>query len=321
MGPPRHLERDLSSTDRTLSIATGARLAVLITFSPGLFMLLVSAGCSGLSKRVHQDDVVLARQIARQGADAFHEKDWERAEQYYSKAVEVCPVDERVRARYAETMWNLGLHREAIEHQEHAVRLSGSDPDLVIRLGEMYLAEGELVVANRLAQRVIDSGRESASAYRLRGDVLVRQGLWREALAAYQHALSFQPSAKEVQLSVAQVYQCHGRPQRALATLQSLLAAYPPGEAPAELHYWQGMAFASLHRYSQAVRHFSTAGTRGLESADLQFRLAEAQFQLGDRSAAQSALRRGMELDPNHPQAARLCEVIEGGHRVARVPD
>ena len=125
-----------------------------------------SQGCSSLSKRYRPDDVVLARQIARQGADAYHAGELERAQELYAKAVQVCPVDERVQARYAETMWSRGLQEEAIRHQREAVRLSGGDPDLMTRLGEMYLARRDLEAASELARRVIDTGRESASAYR-----------------------------------------------------------------------------------------------------------------------------------------------------------
>ncbi len=284
-------------------------------------LLAVQGGCSGFAKRFQRDDVVAARQIARQGADAFSAGDWDRAEQYFSKAVEACPVDERVRARYAETLWNRGMHQEAIKHQREAVRLSGDDPEMTIRLGEMYLARGDLQQANRMAAVVVDSGVELASAHRLRGDVLSRQDKWREALAAYQRALSIRPNYPEVQMAVAQVYQLNGRPQRALATLQSLAEAYPPGEEPADLLYWHAMAFASLGRQPQAVRQFVMAYERGMRTADLQFRLAESHYLAGDRAAARAALERAMQLDPHHPQAARLCQSIEGAARVASIPD
>jgi tetratricopeptide (TPR) repeat protein len=218
-------------------------------------------------------------------------------------------------------MWNQGLYTEAIEHQQEAVRLSGGDPVLMVRLGEMYLAQGDLDGAKHLAQRVIDSGPESAAAYRLRGDVLRGQNRWREALAAYHRALSIEPDNVDVQMAVAQVYQCNGRPQRALSTLQSLAATYSPGEEPAELLYWQGIAFSALGRHRQAIRQFARAESSGMQSADLQFRLAEANHLAGNASAALSALERAMQLDPHHPQAGRLCEAIQGSLQVARARD
>ena len=92
-------------------------------------------GCSGLSRRWQPDDVVFARQIAQRGMDAVDAGNWQRAEEFFAKAVEVCPVDERVQSRYAEALWRRGSRPEAVEHMKEAVRLSGGDPDLVVRLG------------------------------------------------------------------------------------------------------------------------------------------------------------------------------------------
>ncbi|MFW6170932.1 MAG: tetratricopeptide repeat protein [Planctomycetota bacterium] len=282
------------------------------------WMLISQGGCSALGGRYGRDDVVLARQIARQGADAFHSGDWERAERYYSRAVDVCAVDERVRGRYAETLWNLGRHEAAIQHQKEAVRLSGDAPELTVRLGEMYLAQGDLHRADQLAQLAIESGRESAVAYRLKGDILQRQKQWQEALASYHRALSIQPDYPEVRMAVARVYQFEGRPHRALATLHSVADTYPPGEEPAELHYWQGVALASLERHSLAVQHFVAAESRGLHSPDLLYRLANSHYLAGQDRAARTVLDRAMQLAPHHPYADRLWGVLGETPHVAR---
>ncbi len=282
-----------------------------------LIMVGICSGCAGFARRWQRDEVVSARQIAQQGMDAFHSGDWPRASKYLAQAVDVCPVDERIRSRYAETLWNLGSHRAAIEHLREAVRLSGSDPELVVRLGEMYLAEGDLHQADQLASSALDSGRDLAAAHRLRGDVLQRKGQWREALAAYQRALSIQPQYVEVQLAVAQVYYRNGRPQRALATLRTLADAYSPGEEPAELPYWQGLACAALGRNELAAEYWTMAETRGLASADLLYQLAEVRWQSGDNAGGAETLRHAMQCDPQHPQATRLCELMGQSHQQA----
>ncbi len=219
-----------------------------------------------------------------------------------------------MRARYAETMWQRGLYQEAIQHQQEAVRLSAGDPDLMTRLGEMHLARHDLPAARHLAQRVIDSGRESAATYRLLGDVLREQEKWRDALAAYHRALSLQPEYPEVQLAAAQVYQLHGRSERALATLQAMAASYAPGEQSPEVLYWAGLAAGSLGRHSTAVAYFAQAETQGLQTADLQFRLAESHHRCGDYAAARVALDRALHLDPRHPRPCDLSSLILGGN-------
>ena len=51
---------------------------------------------------------MFARQIAQRGMDAVDTGNWQRAEEFFAKAVEVCPDDERVQSRYAEALWRRG---------------------------------------------------------------------------------------------------------------------------------------------------------------------------------------------------------------------
>ena len=213
---------DVSWTGEPVRSRAAGRLFVRRRVMLWCLLLPCVLGCSSLSRRGQTDEVVFARQIAQRGMDAVDAGNWQRAEEFFAKAVEVCPVDERVQSRYAEALWRRGSRREAVEHMKEAVRLSGGDPDLVVRLGEMHLQTGELQQASQLAERVIQSGRQQANAYRLRGAVLERQGKWPEALADYHRALSIQPQYPEVQMAIAGVYYRQGRPQRALSTLQAL---------------------------------------------------------------------------------------------------
>jgi len=275
-----------------------------------LVLLPATVGCAGFSRRLQPDDVVLARQIAQRGMDAVDAGNWQKAEQSFAQAVEVCPVDEQVQARYAEALWHRGARKDALEHMEEAVRLSGGEPELVVRLGEMHLETGDLQQASNAAERVTLSGRQLASAYRLRGDIRQRQGRLDGALADYHRALGVQPQYPEVQMAIARVYYQQGRPQRALSTLQALAGSYQSGEEPVALLYWEGLACKALNRPEQAVRHLSQAEGRGLQSADLLYNLAEARQMAGDLVAAQQTLQRAMELDPDHPDAQRLAQAI-----------
>lgn len=273
--------------------------------------LLAALGCSSFSRRWRPDDVVFARQIAQRGMDAVDAGDWQRAEEFFAQAVEVCPVDERVQSRYAEALWHRGSRKEALEHMQEAVRLSGSEPDLVVRLGEMHLETGDLQQASHLAERVVLSGRQLANAYRLRGDIRQRQGKLDEALADYHWALAIQPMYPEVQMAIAAVYYRQDRPQRVLSTLQALAGSCPSGEEPAEMWYWQGLAYKSLGRQEQALMHLAQAEARGLQSVDLLCNLAEARYLAGDPVAAQATLQRAMELEPNNPELQRLAVSIQ----------
>ncbi len=270
--------------------------------------------CAGLSRRP-KDDVVTARQIASQGVEAMRAGNWDQAEQLFEQAVTACDVDERVRSHYAECLWRRSGQGEAIAHMSEAVKLSNRDPALMVRLGEMSLAQGDLHRAGNLASQAIGTGPQLASAFRLEGDVLRREGHWREALASYHRALSLQEDYPEVQMAVAEVYYQHGRYQRSLATLQSLSSSYASGQQPAELLYLEGLACKSLGRYQLAARHLADADKQGLHTPTLLFHLAECRFTTGDTAEARLTVARALELQPQHAGAQQLAARLEAAQQ------
>ena len=54
------------------------------------------------------ENVVTSRQLSLRGMEAVQQGNWELAETRFASAVEACPVDERARCRYAETLWQRG---------------------------------------------------------------------------------------------------------------------------------------------------------------------------------------------------------------------
>ncbi len=282
-----------------------------------LIVASIPLGCSGLSRRQNANDVVSARQIALRGLDAVQAQQWEQAEQLFAKAVDVCPADERVRWRYAEALWHRGAKAEAIEHMQQAARLSGGDPELLVHLGRMYLGNDDLPHALRIANQTIDSGHQLADAYRLRGDVLVRQAKWHEALADYHAALSIRETYPEVQMAVSRVYFEHGRPQRALSTLLTLAQSYPSAHVPTDVLYLEGLAYKQLRRYEPAISCLAQAEAHGMKTADVYFNLAEAHYLAGDGTNAGLCLRRALELRPQHVAARQLSQQLQRNRQMA----
>jgi Flp pilus assembly protein TadD len=68
----------------------------------------------------------------------------EGAEASFRQAVDASPQDERARGEYAQLLWKRGATTEAVRHMTEAVRLSGGSPKLLVELGEMQLALGDL---------------------------------------------------------------------------------------------------------------------------------------------------------------------------------
>ena len=299
----------------------GPRVATMIAAWAYVAVLGAGAGCSSLSWEHRRDKVISAREISQRGMEAYQAGNWQGAEVLFRQAVDVCPADERVRSRYADILWHRGARAEAIEHMDEAVRLSGGEPDLLVRLGEMHLAESEVRQASELADRAIRFDPRWVRAQKLKGDCLRREDRWREALAAYHLALSIQSHYPEARMAIAQIYHEHGRPERALSTLQALASELAPDEAPPELEYWQGIVSMSLGRYKDAIAHLTRAESRGWRTAELLYCLAEAHHRMGDESAARLAWNQALQLQPQHAQAQHAVPAVDQERRMANLPD
>jgi tetratricopeptide (TPR) repeat protein len=275
-------------------------------------VLLLSAGCALNKSKVH-DDTLSARQLSLEGIDARQRGQLDRAETLLGQAIELCPVDERIRSQYAEALWQSGRREQAVAHMEKAVRLSGGRIDFVVRLGEMYLEQGELDRAAAQADAATQKSPQLAAAWALRGDVLRAQGNSAESLASFHRAMSLQPHYPHAQLAVADIYRSAGRPARALATLRTLADAYPPGEIPQQVLLLQGLALKELHRYDASAKLLVDAAQQGDPSPELLLHLAETQWLAGDpvnaRLTVQNALSHSPALEQNQEVTADLLSL------------
>ena len=104
---------------------------------------LQNAGCRGLVQQKSNSQLVAARQLSLRGASALQRSREQDAEMLFSEALRNSPLDERAHWGYATTLWQRGDRQRAIAHMREAVRLSGRNPEYVVRLGEMSLDIGD----------------------------------------------------------------------------------------------------------------------------------------------------------------------------------
>jgi len=276
-----------------------------------LALVVASGGCRVFRKhKISDASITAARQLSLQGIDAQQRGQWDRAETLFAAAILKCPNDERARCGYAESLWHRGASPEAIRHMEEAVRLSGSDPERVVRLGQMYLARGDLAKAARLAEQAIAINGQLAAAWALRGDVLQVQGNGGEALASYHRALSYEQLLPDVQLAIAEIYNQENRPQRALATLQSLAASYSPGPAPPRVLLREGLVLRALARHQDSARVLAEAAQQPNPPAELLCELTRSQVLAGDIEAARQSAAFAVGAYPQHLGCLALAQEL-----------
>ncbi|MBX3423044.1 MAG: tetratricopeptide repeat protein [Pirellulaceae bacterium] len=269
-------------------------------------------GCSSLRRNQRDASVAEARQFSLRGADALQLKKNTDAETLFAEALRRCPADERAHWGMAEVQWQKGNCQQAADHLQQAVKLSGNNPDLLVRLGEMHLQAGRPEEALKQADLALASNRQHAGAWQLRGRVAEHHQQWQQAIDCYQRALMAKPNNPPVQLAVAEVYQRLGKPQRSLATLERMSDAQSAEYQSAAAWMLKGQALASLGQSDAAKLCWREAASRaGTQDFQLFLNMADIHAQRGELAEARVALGRALNLQPDHQQARQLKDRLE----------
>lgn len=270
-------------------------------------MTVGQAGCRGLRSWNREQGITEARQFSLRGADALQIKKFDDAETLFAEALRRCPTDERAHWGMAEVYSHKGNCQAATVHMGEASRLSGNNPDLLVRLGEMHLSIGQTELALQQAEMALLSNRQHAAAWHLRGRIHQQQERWQEAIDCFHRALMAKPNNPEVQMAVASIYQRLGRPQRALATLERISDLQSTQQQTSRVLLLKGQALAGLGQSEDAIVCLREA-LRQADTTDGSFylELAQLQHDLGQIAEARISLGHALQLQPTNHQALTL---------------
>ena len=285
------------------------------TVSLLLFAIAIANfGCRAIGRIGESRQSIAARRLSRQGIKAMHDGKWSVAEKLLSNALEVSGSDDRAHRGLAESLWQRNEREAAIKHMEQAVRLSAGDPNLVQRLGRMYLDVGRVAEANQQSKAALQAERSSAEIWALRGDCLRTTGKLEEALAAYHRALALRPDFSNVQMHAAEIYREQGRYDRLLATLDSLEEGLGGLEISGQAEVLRGVAMRQLGQPQEARRCFARAATKNPDSADPHLQIASLCLEQGDLQQARNCVEVAAQLDPIAVRDGQWVEQIENHH-------
>jgi tetratricopeptide (TPR) repeat protein len=274
-----------------------------------LFCLLSLTGCKTFSQRGPVPEAVAScRQLSQQGIDHIHQGKWEQAEILLAQAVTACDTNAEARQQYAETLWHRGARKEAVAQMETALKLSPDDATLHCRLGEMHLAMRDFPKAEFHVVQAMQHDGKLAAAWSLRGRIHRAAGRPVPALSDMQRALCYAPDDASILLTIAELQREAAQPQRALVTLLALADLYPPGEEPQEVLYLTGLALTAMGRHADAAESLYAASLRGQPTAEILYRLAEAELLSGRTEAAEANARQALALNPQHVSCNQLME-------------
>lgn len=315
-----HLQGDRRACANKLLSPVTWRLACLV---PILVPCLLSSGCRVLRNRDTRD-VTSARQLSLRGFDALQQRKYNDAESLFVEALRQSPSDERAQQGFSEVLWQRGERQQAATHMSRAVELSGANPDLLVRLGQMYFEQGDLDKAAEKADAALHSRRNDPTAWALKADILRCRGQLSEAIDCYQRALIYRPDWPEVQVIVAELYGLAKRPQRALATLDRMTDQHSENQIPPRAHLLRGQALADMGEREAALLCLRQAAPKlAAEQSGLLYEFAQLQYRLGDLVEARLCLGRALQHDPASSSALKLqseLDEVYQRHSEPRVP-
>lgn len=300
---------------------------IAVRLGPHALLILIaslhctSLGCRSLRSRRHTQQLSDARQNSLRGAEKLQQNKLKDAEFLFSEALRQSAADERAQWGMSEVLWQQGEHERAIEHMARAAQISGDNPDLIVRLGEMNFEAGFTDQALQQADLALDRQRRHPGAWALRGKVLHQRQQLDEALECYQRALIGQPSMPDVQLAIAEIYQATGRPQRAYATLEYMTDNQAEERISSKAWMVKGLALADLGEEPAARECLKNAALcAGDEETELLLGLAESQIAAGDLAEARICLGRVFRHDPNNQHALQLQNTLNQSFREFTLP-
>lgn len=130
--------------------------------------------------------------------------------------VHEAPQDVKLRLDRADALLSAGRFDEALVDCERAEEIDPRDADVSLTRARIYLALGELGLAEHYLSAHLKAGRPSAGALFLRGSIREETGRFEEALADYRAAVALESDA-ELQRSRRRMLRALGRLDDAVA--------------------------------------------------------------------------------------------------------
>ncbi len=277
-----------------------------------LAVTVVCSGCRSIRDRSANQKLVQARQLSLRGTDAIQRERYQDAELLFSEALKQSSLDERAHWGYASTLWERGDKTKAIQHMEESLRLSGSNPEYAVRLGEMYLEVGDYMKARTTAESVLAANRNHAAAWALLGDTHMSEKRWSTAMECYHHALLIQADYPKVQLALAEVYRNIGKPERALAVLDRMVDLHETARHDPVALLQRGLALSDLQRHNEASEALAKASERlPPQAVDRHLQIVRAQHQIGELVSARLTLGRIRENHASNAEVQRLQSMLD----------
>ena len=265
---------------------------------------------------------------------AFAEDDLALTRDYYARALELDPENEKTHSKLAIVYRMFGDLDAAVAHFRRALEIEPNFAEAKSRLAQSLTAQGHIDEAVDLLREGAASEPNSAKAAAQLGLALAMQGDLVVAVEHYRRALLLDPDSEEAHFYLANALAAQGKldeavehfrevlrldPERAQAHHRLGLALKEQGETAeaverfeealridpelAVAHNELGAALKRQGRLEEAARHYREALAIDPDLATAHNNLGSLTGSQGDLDEAIRHFRRALEADPEHAEA------------------
>lgn len=203
--------------------------------SPCARSLLVIAGvgllAGGCSSQLGSAQALLTAAQAPSFAEATKptvedsRTELQKATEYWGKAYAKDPRDAKTAINYAKNLKALGEKQQALAVLQQTSVYHGTNRALNAEYGRLALEFDQVSLAQKLLEQADDPANPDWRVISARGTVLAKQGIYKDAIAFYQRALTLSPNEASILNNLALAHAMLGEADKAEPLLKRAAAA------------------------------------------------------------------------------------------------
>ncbi len=233
---------------------------------------------------------------------------------HHDQAVEVLERAISHNSEHADAHFNLGRAYEALGRYDEAVvafkqaaQFNPDYADLHFNLGIAHTEAGRFEEAIRTLHTARRIYPQDPLIYHNMGIAYRNAARFEEAENAFREALRLNPHLADIHLSLGSLQLDMGRYDQGLSSIREAVRLTPKN---ADAHRYLGEALAYLKQYPDAIQAFRKAIELKRNNGEAHLGLGMVYLQAGQKTAAASALKRGLALYPDHPDSLAIAREI-----------
>lgn len=252
------------------------------------------------------------------GLAYYQKSDYTRAIEHLSAAVKAMPEESRQHRQGVQMLglsqYLLGHLKEAIPYFEQIGKWSPDNVEIAYVLGLSYIQTQNPNKARETFARMFNVQPNSATAYLLNAQMMIRQRFEEFAEKELQRALELDPKLPQANFLLGELAIYRADINRGIELLQNEIAINP---AFGMAYYRLGEAYTRQLKWDEAVAPLQKSIWLNPYFSGPYIVLGKVHLKKGDLSNAESILRRALNMDPNNFSGHHLlAQVLQRANRL-----